>query len=251
MTASPKKPRGYGALTIYETLRDDILSLRMAPGQLVDESSLASRFDVSRSPVREALVRLVSESLLQTLPNKGTIVAPLRIEEFPQYVDALDLLQRAATRLAATSRTAEGLDRIREAQCRFEACVARNDVLGMILSNRDFHVAIARAANNSYLEEAYARLLDDGRRFLRLYFKSYDDVLPPELAGGHVQIIDAIARQDAEQAEHCAREHTREMQQRFLVYLGTRRMSGFAVVPEADSVVASDSDSQTGKPANC
>ena len=105
MTADTrKKTRGFGALTIYETLRDEILSLEMEPGQLVDESSLASRFGVSRSPVREALVRLVSEALLQTLPNKGTIVTPLRIQEFPQYVDALDLIQRATTRLAADVR---------------------------------------------------------------------------------------------------------------------------------------------------
>ena len=49
-------------------------------------------------------MRLVSEALLQTLPNKGTIVTPLRIQEFPQYVDALDLIQRATTRLAADVR---------------------------------------------------------------------------------------------------------------------------------------------------
>ena len=68
--------KGFGAVAIYETLRDEILSLILEPSELVDESSLAKRFGVSRSPVREAMVRLVSESLLQTLPNKGTIVAP-------------------------------------------------------------------------------------------------------------------------------------------------------------------------------
>lgn len=224
-----KKARGFGAITIYETIRDEILSLEMSPGQLVDEASLASRFDVSRSPVREALVRLVSESLLQTLPNKGTIVSPLKIEEFPQYVDAIDLLQRAVTRLAAEYRTDESLKFLRAEQDRFRKCVETDDVLGMILSNRDFHVAVAKAARNQYLETAYAKLLDDGRRFLRLYFKSYDDVLPRELIGGHDRIIDAIAERDAAQAELLAHEHTLEMQQRFLSYLGTRRMSDFAV----------------------
>ena len=87
-----KNAKGFSAVKIYETLRGEILSLVLEPSQLIDEVSLAARFKVSHSPVREALVRLVTESLLQTLPNKGTIVAPLRIEEFPQYVDALDLL---------------------------------------------------------------------------------------------------------------------------------------------------------------
>ena len=224
------KRRGFGAISIYESLRDEILTLELEPGQLVDETSLATRFNVSRSPVREALVRLVSEALLQTLPNKGTIVAPLRIQEFPQYVDALDLLQRAVTRLAADVRTESGLEAIKAEHERFSNCVHTDDVLGMIQSNRDFHVAIASATNNRYLEAAYRRLLDDGRRFLRLYFKSYGDVLPRELIGGHTQIVDAIESQDAELAERFAAVHTNEMQERFLSYLGSRQLSTISVI---------------------
>ncbi len=224
-----RSAKGFGAVTIYETLRDEILSLALAPSQLVDEASLAKRFAVSRSPVREALVRLVSESLLQTLPNKGTIVAPLRIEEFPQYVDALDIVQRAVTRLAAKFRCSADLQRIREEQSRFALCVDQGDVLGMILSNRDFHLAIAKAGNNRYLEQSYRQLLDDGRRSLRLYFKSYDDILPKEMVDGHELIIDAIEAQDIKLAEHLAHQHTKEMQIRFLDYLGSRHMDDFSV----------------------
>jgi DNA-binding GntR family transcriptional regulator len=179
--------------------------------------------------VREALVRLVSEGLLQTLPNKGTIVAPLRIQEFPQYVDALDLVQRAVTRLAAEVRTQSALDFVKAEQKRFSDCVYEDDVLGMILSNRDFHIAIAMATNNRYLVSAYKKLMDDGRRFLRLYFKSYGDVLPKELIGAHERMIKAIEDQDADLAERMAEEHTDEMQQRFLTYLGNRHMRSFSV----------------------
>lgn len=224
-----KSAKGFGAVAIYETLRDEILSLALEPSCLVDEASLAKRFGVSRSPVREALVRLVSESLLQTLPNKGTIVAPLRIEEFPQYVDALDLVQRAVTRLAAVHRSNTDLQHIHEAQDRFARCVEDGDVLGMILLNREFHLAIAKAANNRYLEQIYRRLLDDGRRSLRLYFKSYNDALPKEMIDNHEHIIDAIAKQDADLSERLASEHTQEMQQRFLEYLGSRQTSDIAV----------------------
>ena len=228
-TETRKNAKGFGAVTIYKTLRDEILSLILQPSELVDEASLAKRFGVSRSPVREALVRLVSESLLQTLPNKGTIVAPLRIEEFPQYVDALDLIQRAVTRLAAKFRNSASLQKIREEQDKFAQCVDEGDVPGMILKNRDFHIAIATAANNRYLEQIYRRLLDDGRRSLRLYFKSYEDLLPKEMIDHHEQIINAIDAQDVDLAERLAHEHTREMQQRFLDYLGSRNTSNISV----------------------
>jgi DNA-binding GntR family transcriptional regulator len=224
-----KKAKGFGAVAIYETLRDEILSLILEPSELVDESRLAKRFNVSRSPVREAMVRLVSESLLQTLPNKGTIVAPLRIEEFPQYVDALDITQRAVTRLAAKFRNTDDLKRIRAEQEKFAQSVKQGDVLGMILCNRDFHIAIAYAGKNRYLEHIYSRLLDDGRRSLRLYFKSYDDTLPAEMCDAHEILIDAIEAKDVDLAERLAGEHTLEMQQRFLEYLGSRHTSGFDV----------------------
>jgi len=228
-TAAKKNGKGFGAVTIYESLRDEILSLTLEPSQLIDEVSLAKRFGVSRSPVREALVRLVSESLLQTLPNKGTIVAPLDVEEFPQYVDALDLVQRAVTRLAAKFRNSANLQHIREQQEEFARCVEAGDVLGMIRGNRDFHLAIAKAARNRYLEHCYRQLLDDGRRSMRLYFKSYDDLLPKEMIDNHDRLIDAISAQDLDLAERLAHEHTIEMQQQFLNYLGSRQTSDIAV----------------------
>jgi DNA-binding GntR family transcriptional regulator len=224
-----KNAKGFGAVKIYETLRREILSLTLEPSQLIDEVSIAARFQVSRSPVREALVRLATESLLQTLPNKGTIVAPLRIEEFPQYVDALDLLQRAVTRLAARNRDSVDIEKIYQAQAGYAKCVESGDVQGMILGNRDFHAAIARAGKNRYLEQSYCQVLDDGLRSLRLYFKSFGDVIPPKLTEGHLQIIQAIEKQDVELAESLAREHTREMQARFLDYLGSRHIAEISV----------------------
>ena len=228
-TNSVKNAKGFSAVKIYETLRREILSLELEPSQLIDEVSLAERFNVSRSPVREALVRLVTESLLQTLPNKGTIVAPLRIEEFAQYVDALDLLQRAVTRLAAKNRDSSDIQKIHKAQTNYARCVENHDVQGMILKNRDFHAAIAHAGKNRYLEQSYCQVLDDGLRSLRLYFQSFGDAVPPKLTEGHLQIIHAIEEQDVELAESLARDHTKEMQVRFLDYLGSRDISDISV----------------------
>jgi DNA-binding GntR family transcriptional regulator len=156
-------------------------------------------------------------------------VAPLRIEEFPQYVDALDLLQRSVTRLAARHRNARDIEQICQAQHRYAACVEAGDVGGMILGNRDFHAAIARAGRNRYLEKSYCQVLDDGLRSLRLYFKSFGDLIPEEITEGHMQIIHAIEDQDEDLAEELARQHTNEMQVRFLNYLGTRQVADISV----------------------
>jgi len=224
-----KRTRGDGANRIFNILREEILSLHLSPGQAVDEVGLAERFGVSRSPVREALVRLASQGLVNTLPNKSTIIAPLNIEEFPQYIDALDLLQRATHRLAAKLRNEHDLEQIDLCQQQFSKAVNDGDVIAMIERNQAFHMAIATASKNNYLTKSYSSLLDEGRRILRLYFRSYNDSLPPELVVEHNHIIEAIRNQDSDLAEHLAHEHTIEVKTRFLAYLSTSHTANIAV----------------------
>lgn len=217
-----ERTRGYGAILVFEKLRDDILSLDLRPGQLIDEANLAERFRVSRSPVREALVRLASEGLVQTVPNKGTVVTPLNLDEFPAYVDALDLIQRAVFRLAARFRTDEDLVAIRAANDEFRRRVTANDALGMIRQNAKLHLAMATAGRNRILTDTYRRILDEGRRTLRLYFRSYGDTLPESLCDAHDAQIAAIADKNEALAERLAREHADEVHQRFLRYMSQR-----------------------------
>src|SRR5262245_23526526 len=71
----PQITRGLGMQKVYDELKRDILDMTLAPGFQLDETRLSARFSFSRTPVREALVRLTSEGLVTTLPNRSTIVA--------------------------------------------------------------------------------------------------------------------------------------------------------------------------------
>ena len=148
--ADGKRAKGAGWKNVYETLRTEILALTLQPGQLLDETSLAERFDLSRSPVREALIRLGVEDLVVTLPNRSTIVAPIELENFPKYVDALDVAQRFNARLAAELRTDADLKIMESRQRRFEAAVKSGNHLAMSQTNKDFHMAIAHAGGNPH-----------------------------------------------------------------------------------------------------
>src|SRR5262249_5715626 len=98
-----------GSARVYCQLRQDILRVRLAPGALLDEVRLSERFNLSRSPVREGLVRLSSEGLVQILPNRSTIVAPIDFQGIPDFLEALDLLQRVTHRSAAYFRNEKDL----------------------------------------------------------------------------------------------------------------------------------------------
>lgn len=218
--ANERLEKGASWRTVHEALRQDILSLTLRPGQLLDETSLADRFNLSRSPVREALIRLAGDDLVTILPNRSTIVAPLEISTIPKYVDALDLAQRANTRLAAELRSAGDLDRIEQRQKEFVAAVQRGDHLAMSEANKQFHMAIAVAGKNPFLTAFYERLLDQGRRMLHMHFeyleRTHEGYL---LTDEHDDLLAAIKDRDVERADGLAHAHTRQFQENFIRFM--------------------------------
>ncbi|WP_341486293.1 GntR family transcriptional regulator [Pararhizobium sp. A13] len=218
--AETKRAKGTGWKNVYETLRNEILALTLAPGQLLDESTLAERFDMSRSPVREALIRLAGEDLVVTLSNRSTIVAPIEVATFPKYVEALDIAQRMNTRLAAELRTEADLKAIAKRQKEFEAAVKIGDHLKMSEANKQFHMAIAHAGKNGYLASFYERLLNQGQRMLHLHFdyleRTHEGYL---LTDEHDLMLEAIRAKNVDLADELAHAHTRQFQQNFIDFM--------------------------------
>jgi len=216
----PRQAKGGGARLVYETLKREILSLELAPGAPLDETTLAQRFSMSRSPVREALVRLSGDGLVEMLSNRSTLVAPINLAEFPRYVEALDLMQRVNTRLAAKNRTANDIENMLTQAEAFEAAVKDGNHLEMSATNRDFHMAVAEAGKNPYFARNYGILLDEGRRILHMHFdylqsSSTDQLLTTE----HFDIVDAIRSMDVDLADKLAHRHTRQFHDRFMNFM--------------------------------
>lgn len=202
-----ERKRGSGVKLVYDLLRDEILDLKLSPGSAIDEVQLATRFGMSRTPIREALVRLAGEGLIETLPNRSTMVSNIDFLGMPAYFDALVLMYRVTTRLAAQHHQADDLLLIRERQAEFSAAVAAQDALAMIATNADFHAAIAVAGRNAYYASFFDRLLGEGRRMLRLYYQSYDDRLPPRYVDEHEEIIAAVEARDVAAADRLGKAH--------------------------------------------
>ncbi|CDX33831.1 Probabable transcriptional regulator protein [Mesorhizobium sp. SOD10] len=227
-----RRVRGTGWKSVYETLRGEILSMTLQPGQLLDEMTLAERFDMSRSPVREALIRLAGEELVVALSNRSTIVAPIEVGTFPKYVEALDIAQRMNTRLAAALRTEADLKIIARRQKDFEAAVKTGVHLKMSEANKQFHMAIANAGRNPYLASFYERLLNQGQRMLHLHFeyleRTHDGYL---LTDEHNYMLEAIRAQDVERADELAHAHTRQFQANFINFLKENYSTDVTLVP--------------------
>lgn len=221
--------RGSGAQTVYESLRKSILDMTLEPGSPLDEMSLSERFRMSRTPIREALVRLSAEGLVTTLPNRNTIVSAIDFVKLPIYFEALTLMYRVTTRGAAVHRRKSDMAGIRDLHLAYADAVARRDALGMIQTNRDFHVAIAEAGGNSYFTALFTRLLDEGRRILRIYYQSFDDILPRQYVDEHEQIVLAIEAGDADLADALSAEHARQIVSQIQSYIARDTTTGIGL----------------------
>jgi DNA-binding GntR family transcriptional regulator len=217
----PRRPRQpaprTGADGAYELLRRRIQALELAPGADLDEETLAEQCGVSRTPLREALIRLATDHLVVLLPNRGYAVAPLLLTDLPHFVEALAINQGAVNALAAERRSEGDLRRIEEEARRFDELLRQSDTDAITEQNRAFHLAIGDACRNEYFIAAYRRLLDESVRLARTCF-AYD-AHKHQSAKDHRAMIEAIGRQDAAAAERSGREHALAFQQRILAYL--------------------------------
>lgn len=185
-----------------------------------DETSLAKRFKLSRSPVREALVRLSADGLVRTLSNRSTIVAPLDPAMLPRFFEALDYKQRVVTRLAALHRVEEQLAAMEDTAQAYHALCGKGEPLRRSEANKEFHMAVARACRNPYLADAYARLLDEGRRILHLHYAHIRNTKDPySLSLEHFDMIEAIRRQDEGEADRLASEDKRIFRERLMEFM--------------------------------
>lgn len=190
--------------TLQERLREDIVTCRLAPGTQVSEAVLAETYRCGKAPVRAALARLRQEGWVSAQARKGTIIAPITLQDVHELYELRALLEPAAAGLAAGRVNATELTRLRRlAENRYVAGNAKS-TLTFLNANREFHLAIANATRNGLLTRALAELLDRMTRVMLLGLAQRDRTR--ELRHDHRALVAALARGDAPAAENLARK---------------------------------------------
>lgn len=202
------KRRVRGSTAVYQVLREDILSLKCEPGSALDEVALAQRFNLSRTPVREALLMLAGEDLVKFLPNRSTIVMPHNMSNSDEYMDTLLLLARALTRLSAVGRTEANVQEIKDRQSDYALALETGSNEAIIAADLAFHRAVSSASRNQFMHNFFSLTLDYGRRMMLLhYYRHFDAEARRASLSEHADIVDAVERQDPEAAERAASRH--------------------------------------------
>lgn len=193
---------------IHDVIRDEIITLRLMPGAKVSENELARRFNTSRTPVREALLRLVDEGLVEVWPQRGTLITPISLQAVRRARFVREAIEVAVFRKAAI----EGLSAAVLAQLdaiMAEQDAAREDPVRFTEADDAFHRAFA---NGIAVGDIWTVLEREKAQFDRLRFLSLPNVTPVSvLIEQHEKMIAAVRARDPDAAEKAVRHHLSEV----------------------------------------
>lgn len=200
-----------------ELIREAIVDGRLEPGTRLKEEELARELGISRTPVREALLMLQAEGLVDAAPNRGAMVRVHTPEDLEDLYQLRALLEGYAARRAAMRITPEQLEELRASCDRFDALGPDDDLRELVRENMVFHSAILDFAGSSRLSAMVRRVIE-----LPLVYKSYIWYSPDQKrisAHYHRQIVTALSGRDAERAELIMKEHVYEARDLLVAHL--------------------------------
>lgn len=190
---------------VADALRAALIAGELEPGEVYSAPALAARFGVSATPVREAMLDLVREGLVDTVPNKGfrvTVVSERQLDEYTQIRELIEIPVLAG--LAGTAERAR-LEALRPLADQIVTAAAAGDLIGYLEADRRLHLALLAMAGNEHL----VTVVEDLRKRSRL-FGLQELVAAGRLeasAREHVELLDALIAGDAEAVRGCMTRH--------------------------------------------
>ena len=186
-------------------LRSLVFDGALAPGEYIDEKALAAAWQVSRTPLREALKVLAAEGLVELVPHRGCRVIELTEDDADALFPVMALLEGRCAFEAASKAGPDELRTLRHLHEALERHAAAEDIEGYYRANHAFHGAVQALADNRWLD----RVTSDLRRFMRL-MRGRQLALPGRIAASineHRVLMDAFTQQDARRAERAMHDH--------------------------------------------
>lgn len=202
----------YSTVTrIVEALKKDLISGTLSPDTVIVESQIGKRFGVSKTPAREALVRLSGMGFVSVIPGKGYTVTKLSWQQIKDLFEVRLVLECSAIELAVTRATAQDVEALKAA-----AIFPKRKHLSieeLLEANLRFHTIIWRATRNERLVQLVSHTMDDLMRAMHTAMLSEDT---DEMVEQHLRMTDLIARKKVEQAREAMVEHVDATRRRLL-----------------------------------
>lgn len=213
-TTSRLQRRGSLKDLAYEEIKMRLVNCQMEPDRLYSAQHFAEMLGVSRTPVREALLRLTNEGFLICREVKGFKVKQFSTKEMRDVVETRRVIESYVARRVAGRLTAEDFHHLRQCQEMMVACAERNDPAGFMNADREFHMYLAQRNGNAHL----ASIMENIRDHIALFGLQalMQEAMYQEVIQEHAAILDALQGKDRKKAVEAMRHHLGATRQRVL-----------------------------------
>jgi DNA-binding GntR family transcriptional regulator len=201
------------AFSLKQAIEDAVIAGEFVPGDRLDEASLADRFGVSRTPIREALLQLGAEGFIDVRPRRGAIVSVPTPTRLFEMFETMAEIESACGRLAARRLTSDHEAAIEAAHRGCETPAKEGDTELYYIVNRQFHEAIYRASRNEFLADQALALHKRLSAYRRIQLRARNRLL--QSLQEHAGILEAIRAGDEQLAATRLREHVMVQGERF------------------------------------
>ena len=189
----------------YEAIKHRIITCKFKPGECINEAGVSALLGYGRTPVHQALDRLMLEEMVDVIPRKGVIVKPVVLHDVLQLIDVRMINETQCARLAAVRAENVHIDGLADIIKRARQAIADRSVHSMMTLGREFHLLMARATKNAELAEVLRKLHERSLRFWFISFTTPDH--HNSFQEQHEAIFEAIRTHEADQAERAMRAH--------------------------------------------
>ncbi|HIC67808.1 MAG: GntR family transcriptional regulator [Paracoccus sp. (in: a-proteobacteria)] len=224
---SAEKPRDLARDSVYQELRSEILMCRLRPGQMLQERDLVARLGISKSPIRDALLKLEQRGLIEVLPRKGYRVRQIDISDVRDMYGLRLILERECISLMMDTASKDVLERLDD----FAEAPSSPDLPTWIDYNRAFHTYIAAHCGNARLAMIAQEIIEQFDRLTYVSVTSSDDLSLDKFEREHREIIGAIRAGDKRQAIALAGRHVQSSRKRVLDSLRSASIVDTSPVP--------------------
>lgn len=209
----------------YEFIKEKIIKLELYPGSPINEKELQSILKIGRTPIREAILKLAHENLIDIIPRKGIYVKQITFKGVKDLLETLLILERSAAQIASMEITINQLDEIKEINNKINDAIVKKDSLSITYFNSIFHNKIAEASHNDYLIDFIRKIRVEEQRIAYLSFtKDFSITYPLEehfkiVSKHHNDIITSLEKRETQKIDKLIMDHSRLFYNRIFKYL--------------------------------
>jgi DNA-binding GntR family transcriptional regulator len=226
-TINKSEPKQRLSTTAYEAIYRRIMTLAFEPGQRLEEKMLMELLDIGRTPIREALMHLADDYMVESHPKAGVIVRPITIQNTRATFAALKILEVGVAELAMGQEITALLNELADANQAVREAIKKMEILALVEANGRFHHIYARCSKNDYLVNCLHKVRCETNR---LAYLSYGNEIDPHrtlkvhyesVVREHDAILEALRQRDAEGLRKIIYQHISMFQERIIRYIAS------------------------------